>query len=154
MNEPQNQGDWQELVTDVDAFYNEETQPQIRGKVVSITIMDLANRETEVAVILLTAPAKAVKGKGKEKETVLLEPGQSIGVVVKHKLKDLYSFVQNQNEVEITAKEKITLENANTMWRYGIKFRGRRVLSAAPGTKRADRPAADAGSASEDMPGF
>jgi hypothetical protein len=136
MNEPQvtpavNDG-WEDIITDVDAFYNEETCPVVTGKVTSITNMKLAGRDTEVAVILLTKPCKGVTGKKEDKEEVQLEPGQAIGVVVKHKLTDLYSMLPNQCEVEITAKDKLTLDNGNTMWRYGLRCRGRRVLNAAP----------------------
>jgi hypothetical protein len=128
--------DWKELVTDVDGFYNEETQPIVRGKVVSITEMVLARRETMVAVLLLTAPCKAVTGSKDEKKVLDLEVGQAIGVVIKHKLADMPSFLENQCEVEIKAKNKIDLDNGNSLWRYAIRFRGRRaglaVASAKP----------------------
>lgn len=138
MNQPQN-NEWQDLVTDVDGFWNEESCPNVKGKLVSITEMELARRPTIVAVIMLTAPAKGVIGSKDEKQTVDLEPGQAIGVVVKHKLQDLYSMLQNQCEVDITAKEKITLENGNQLWRYAIRYRGQRVMTAAPRSRQAER---------------
>ncbi len=118
---------WKELVTDVDAFYNEETQPEVQGRVVSLTQMVLARRDTLVAILSLTKPCKAVKGSGDEKEEVELAPGQTIGVVVKHKLQDLPTMLDNQCEVRIKAKEKVTLDNGNTLWRYSVKFRGQRT---------------------------
>jgi hypothetical protein len=138
MNE-QNQ-DWQDLVTDVDGFWNEESSPRVTGKLVSITEMMLARRPTIVAVILLSKPCKGVIGSKDEKETIDLEPGQAIGVVVKHKLQDLYSMLQNQCDVDITAKDKITLDNGNTLWRYAIRYRGQRVLTAAPRSRNAGSP--------------
>ncbi len=131
--------DWKELVTDVDGFYNEETQPIVRGKVVSITEMVLARRETMVAVLLLTAPCKAVTGSKDDKKTIDLEVGQAIGVVIKHKLADIPSFLENQCEVEIKAKTKIELDNGNTLWRYAIRFRGRRAGLAAASAKPSAR---------------
>lgn len=122
--------DIQELVNDVDAFYNEETDPDIEGKVVGITEMLLARRPTQVAIILLTAAAKAVKGSKDSKETVDLGIGDAIGVVIKHKLQDLNSMLEHQCWVEIRAKEKISLDNGNSMWRYALRSRGRRSTFA------------------------
>lgn len=129
--------DWKDLVTDVDGFWNEETQKTVQGKVVSITEMELAGRETLVAVLQLTKKCDAVTGSKKEKKTITLEPGQAIGVVIKHKLADMPSFVDNQCEVQITAKDKIDLNNSNTMWRYAIRFRGRRAGFATASAKPA-----------------
>lgn len=134
MAENQHEEKWQDLVTDVDAFWNEETCQQVRGKLVSITNMVLDSRETDVAVILLTEPCKGVKGKGDAKEEVTLEPGEAIGVVIKHKLRDLWSMLDNQCEVDIVAKEKIKLTGSRTMWRYGIRWRGRRTTTAGSGS--------------------
>jgi hypothetical protein len=131
--------EWQLLITDVDGFWNEETQPLVQGKVVSTTIMMLARRETPVAILQLTAPAKGVQGSKDEKETIDLVAGQAIGVVIKHKLQDLYRCVENQNEVQIKAKEKIDLDNGNTLWRYVMRYKGRLSPIAAPGTPTADR---------------
>lgn len=121
------ENDFQDLVTDVDAFYNEETDPNVMGKVLSITEMELAGRDTLVAVLKLTAPCQAVKGKGSAKETVNLEVGQMLGVVIKHKLQDIHSMVDNQCELMLSAKEKIPVPGGKTMWKYAVRFRGRRT---------------------------
>lgn len=121
------ESDWKDLVTDVDAFYNEETDGDIQGKVLSITEMVLAGRATQVAVLKLTAPAKAVKGSKEKKETVDLDVGGIIGVVLKHKLADLPSMVDNQCEVMISALKKIPTKDGNEMWTYKLRFRGRRA---------------------------
>lgn len=142
MAEEKKQGDWQDLVTDVDGFWDEEKSPKIKGKLVSITNMVLARRETEVAIVVLLEPCKGVKGSKDERETLDLEPGQALGVVVKHKLRDLYSMLPNQCDVELIAKEKISLDNGNTLWRYGIKWRGQRVLNAAPRSQNTARAGA------------
>lgn len=136
--------DWKELVSDVDGFYNEETDPEIQGKVSSITEMQLAGRDTLVAVIILTAPCRAVTGAGDEKKEIELLPGQAVGVVIKHKLGDLPSFVDENCEVQIKAKDKIKVPGGKTMWRYAVRFRGRRTGLAAAGAKTAARPAPQA----------
>lgn len=136
--------EWKLLVTDVDGFWNEETQPLVSGRVVSTTIMELARRQTPVAILLLTADCKAVKGSKEEKEEIELKIGQAIGVVIKHKLQDLYRCVENQNEVQIKAKEKIGLDNGNTLWRYAMRYKGSLSPIAAPGSPSAARtPAPD-----------
>lgn len=132
--------DWKDLVTDVDAFYNEETDPNIQGKVLSITEMTLANRQTQVAVLKLTAPAKAIKGSKDAKETIELPTGGIIGVVLKHKLADLPSMVDNQCEVMIQALDKIEVKGGNTMWRYKLRFRGRRAGFATAQAQNQARP--------------
>lgn len=129
---------WKDLITDVDGFWNEENQPMVQGKVVSTTMMVLARRETMVAIIQLTAPAKGVQGSKDEKEVVDLEPGQAIGVVIKHKLQDLYRCVENQNEVQIRAKDKIDLDNGNTLWRYGLRYTGTLSPHAVPSSPTAN----------------
>lgn len=130
---------WKDLITDVDGFWNEENQPMVQGTVVSTTMMVLARRETMVAIIQLTAPAKGVQGSKDEKEIVDLEPGQAIGVVIKHKLQDLYRCVENQNEVQIRAKGKIDLDNGNTLWRYAMRYTGTLSPHAVSGSPTADR---------------
>lgn len=132
----QDNDDWKELVTDVDGFWDEDEQAVVQGKVASITEMELAGRSTSVAVLILTAECKAVTGSRKDKKTITLGIGEAIGVVLKHKLADIPSMADNQCEVRIEAKEKITLPNSNTMWRYGIRYRGRRATFAAARTPR------------------
>jgi hypothetical protein len=134
-----NESEWKDLVTDVDAFYNEETDPDVQGKVLSITQMTLAGRDTMVAVLKLTAPCTAVKGSGDKKEEIELPVGGVIGVVVKHKLADLPSFVDNQVEAIISAKKKIQVGQGNTMWTYAVRFRGRRTGFATAGAKNQER---------------
>lgn len=134
-----NESEWKDLVTDVDAFYNEETDPDVQGKVLSITQMVLAGRDTLVAVLKLTAPCKAVKGSGDAKEEVELPAGGIIGVVVKHKLADLPSFVDNQVEAIISAQKKIIVKGGNTMWVYKLRFRGRRAGFATAGAQNQAR---------------
>ncbi len=134
-----NESEWKDLVTDVDAFYNEETDPDVQGKVLSITQMALANRDTMVAVLKLTAPCRAVKGSGDAKEEIELPVGGIIGVVVKHKLADLPSFVDNQVEAIISAKKKIVVKGGNTMWTYAVRFRGRRAGFATAGAQNQAR---------------
>lgn len=130
---------WQDQIDDVEGFWNEETQSLICGIVVSTTVMTLANRETPVAILKLTAPCKAVKGKKKEQETIELQKGDAIGVVIKHKLQNLYRCVENQVEVAIKAKEKVDLDGGNTMWRYAMKTRGVLSRFAPPSSPTADR---------------
>lgn len=155
--ENDNTTDFVDIIEDIDGFWDEDLQKLVQGKVMGINLMLLANRETMVAIIMLTAPCKAVVGSKSDKEEITLEPGQAIGVVVKHKLSSLYTMVQNNCEVKIEAREKITLPNANTMWRYAIACRGRRTLPQAPGQKR-PAPAQNQGSKtkdqSADMDGF
>lgn len=122
-------GGWNDLVTDVDGFWNEESKAVVMGRVASIVTMNLGLGETLVAIIALTAPCAAVKGSGEEKEEIQLEAGQAIGVVIKHKLAELDSFVENQNEVKIEALKKIPIPNSKkTLWTYRIQFKGRRTL--------------------------
>lgn len=127
--------EWQDLVTDVDGFWNEEGPEDdkvnniVQGRVMGIVTMDLGLGDTLVAVVALTAPTAAVKGSGDAKEEILLETGQAIGVVIKHKLRELESFVENQNEVKIVALKKIRIPNSTkTMWTYKIQFKGKRTL--------------------------
>lgn len=120
---------WNNLVTDVDGFWNEESKAIVQGRVVSIVIMNLGLGDTLVAIVSLTAPCAAVKGSGEEKEEIQLEAGQAIGVVIKHKLSELDSFVENQNEVKIEALKKIPIPGTRkTLWTYRIQFKGRRSL--------------------------
>lgn len=120
---------WNDLVTDVDGFWNEESKSIVQGRVASIVTMNLGLGETLVAIVSLTAPCAAVKGSGEEKEEIQLEAGQAIGVVIKHKLTELDSFVENQNEVRIEALKKIAIPNSKkTLWTYRIQFQGRRTL--------------------------
>lgn len=135
-----NNNEWKDLITDVEGFWNEETSPIVQGKVVSTTVMELARRQTPVAILQLTAPCKGVAGSKDEKEEVDLAVGQAIGVVIKHKLQDLYRCVENQNEVKIKAKEKIELDNGNTLWRYAMRYKGSLSPIAALGSPSADRP--------------
>jgi hypothetical protein len=141
--------DWVSVVEDIDGFWDEDEQPRVQGKVMGISTMVLARRETMVAILMLSKPCVAVVGSGKEKVKTTLEPGQAIGVVVKHKLSSLYSMVDNHCEVAIEAREKITLDNGNTMWRYAIAHRGRRTLMAMPVPKPA-APSASGSSKSAD----
>lgn len=121
--------EWQDLVTDSDGFWNEESKAVVQGRMSNIVTMDLGLGETLVALIALTAPCAAVKGSGDKKEEIMLETGQTIGVVIKHKLRELESFVENQNELKIEALKKLKLpDSTKTMWTYRIQFKGRRTL--------------------------
>ncbi len=121
--------EWQDLVTDVDGFWNEESKAIVQGRVSSIVTMDLGLGATLVAIVALTAPCAAVKGSGDDKQEIELVTGQAIGVVLKHKLMEMESFVENQNEIKLEALKKIGLPGKKkTMWTYRIQFKGKRTL--------------------------
>lgn len=130
---------WNDLVTDVDGFWNEESGAVVQGRMTSIVTMNLGLGETLVAIIALTAPCAAVKGSGEAKEEIELQTGQAIGVVIKHKLVELDSFIDNQNEIRIQALKKIPIPGTKkTLWTYKVSFKGRRTLRPVtrPGRSR------------------
>jgi hypothetical protein len=82
------------------------------------------NGKRDVVLVRLKEACKAVL----DQTSVLLEPGQVIGVGVRHQLSEMLYYVESKGDVWAYAKEQVSIGHGQTMWKFDVAYKGERRI--------------------------
>lgn len=103
---------------EVNGWYSTVEGVAVQGQIVgSINI-----GERRIVLVRLQHAVEAVY----EGDIILLEPGQVLGVGLKHQLREMLEYVEHKGHVWFRPTGKRSLPGGRSMWLFDLAFRGRK----------------------------